>query len=607
MGRWATYVVLGLIATAVVLATAAFLLLDRFDLGPLAASRASAVLGRPVTVAGLHVTPGRWLTVELRGVRAENIPGGTRPEMAALHRLTAEVDTLSLLHGPANIRRLEIDGLSVLLERTADGTANWRRADTPPKQDAPGGRSWFPTLLSAHVDASEITFRTSHGTELRIGFDEAALRTDGPDAPVRLTATGSYRETPLSLEANLQSIAMLRDAAVPYGTDLLFQSAETTLRFQGTMTEPLAVDGAVGALTLHAPTITTILAVAGVQSGPKASLDLAGTLTRSDALWLLTGAAGKLDDSVLGTSTLRLTDGGRGHADDVQLDLEFDHLNLDRLVAAGSSGKATGTPFTVDRAPDPLLSVRLTARQLSYEKRDATDLTVSAAITPGLLKVDELTMTAFGARLQASGQAEAADKGGRLSALATVSGVDLQQLRRELGAGSVPMQGRLDAQVAAESIGETLEGAVRSAHVSAVVSMAGGSISRDAVEKASTDLRQLLRTPKGMTPVTCLLGIVDLRAGAGTVSPLRIRTASGTIAGQGRFDLYRDQIDVTIGSQAATTSDFALDIPFRISGSLSNPDVRPSGRKATLAPADVSKLLPALRQAARRNPCLSAR
>ncbi len=70
----------------------------------------------------------------------------------------------------------------------------------------------------------------------------------------------------------------------------------------------------------------------------------------------------------------------------------------------------------------------------------------------------------------------------------------------------MPVQGRLDAQVAAESIGQTLEGAVRSAHVSAVVSMAGGSISRDAVEKTSTDLRQLFRTPKGMTPVTCLLG-----------------------------------------------------------------------------------------------------
>ncbi len=91
LGRWVAYVAFGLIATTVVLATAIFVLLDRFDLGPLAASRASAALGPPVTVAGLHVMPGRRLTVELRGVQTENIPGGTRPEMAALQRLTAEV------------------------------------------------------------------------------------------------------------------------------------------------------------------------------------------------------------------------------------------------------------------------------------------------------------------------------------------------------------------------------------------------------------------------------------------------------------------------------------------------------------------------------------
>ena len=261
----------------------------------------------------------------------------------------------------------------MLLERTADGTPNWRRANTPPKQDTPEDRSWFPTLLDARIHASEITVRTSNGTDLRIGFHDANLRTAGPDAPVRLTATGSYRQTPVSLEADLQSIATLRNAAVPYGIDVMFQSGDTTLRFQGTMTKPLAVDGAVGALTLHAPMMTTILAIAGAQNNFKVSFDLAGTLTRSDTLWLLTGAAGKLDDSVLATFILRLTDGGRGHADDVQLELEFDRLNLDRLVAAGSSGKATGTPFTVDRAPDPLLSVRLSARQLSYEKRDARD------------------------------------------------------------------------------------------------------------------------------------------------------------------------------------------------------------------------------------------
>jgi len=605
--HWITYAGLGLAAVTIALAAAAYLLLDRFNFGPLAASRASAALGRPVTVEALHITPGRWLEIELRGARVENIPGGTRPAMAELPHLTAEVEALSLLHGPANIRHLELDGLSVLLEHAADGMPNWHRGTTPPKPDAPEDRGWLPTLLNAHVRASEVIVRTPKGTGIRIGFQDAVLQADSPDAPIKLTAKGAYRETPVSLEANLQSVTMLRDAAVPFGADLLFQSGDTTLRFQGTMTKPLDADGADGTLTLHAPTVATILAIAGIKADFKASLDLAGKLTRSDALWLLSGATGRLDDSVLSASTLRFVDGGRGRSDDVQLELAFDRLDLDPLLEGGGSGKGGGTSLTVDRTPDPLLAARVTALQLRYAGSEATDVRVAATVVPGQIKIGELAGAAFGARLQASGLLEAMDRGGKLSAEASVSGVDLQQLRRELRAGSVPMQGRLNAQLAAESTGETLEAAVRSAHVSAVVGMTEGGISRDVIEKASTDIRRLFRAPKGMTRVSCMLGIIDMRAGAGTVSPLRIRSAEGTIAGQGRFDLYRDRIDVTIGSQSATTSDFALDIPFRISGPIGNPDVRPSAGKVSYAVDDVSKLPPALRQAARRNPCLSAR
>jgi AsmA family protein len=606
LGRRIAYVVAALIAIAAVVVMAAFLVLDRFDFAPLAASRATAALGRRVTVAGLHVTPGRWLTIELRGVRVDNIPGGTRTAMAELVHLTAEVEAVSLLHRPVNIRRLEIDGLTVLLERVADGTPNWRYGKASPPPARAEDRSWFPMLQDVRVHASEITVRTSHGTELRTRLENAAIRTDGLDAPVQLTVTGAYRDTPVSLDADLHSIAVLRDAAIPYGTKLRLTSGATTLQFDGTMTRPLDADGANGTLTLHAPTLAPVLAMAGANGEIKASLDLAGTLTRSGDLWLVTGATGRVDDSVVAASTLRLTDGGRGQPDSVMLDLAFDRLNLDPLLPR-SSDKDAGTRFVVDRTPDPLLSARLTARQLSYRRGEATDGKLSVAINPAQIKVEELAMTVFGARLQASGQADSADKGGRFSVEAAVSGVDVQQLRRGIGAGAVPVLGRLDAQLTAESAGETLEAAVRSAHVGAVVGMTAGSISRDVIEKASTDIRQLFRAPKGMTPVSCLLGVIDMRAGLGTVSPLRIRTNKGTIAGQGRFDLYHGQIDVTIGSQSATTSDFALDIPVRISGDVSNPDVRPSRGNAVLAAADLSKLPPALQQAARRNPCIAAR
>jgi uncharacterized protein involved in outer membrane biogenesis len=602
--RWIAYGVLGLLAAILLLGAAGFLLLDRFDLGPFLAARASAAMGRPVSIAGLHVTPGRWLTIRMKGVKVANIPGGTRPEMTTLASLSAEVEAWSLLHGPANIRRLDIDGLSVVLEHGVNDVANWRRPGAPPRTPSEDDRRGFPMLHEVHIHGSEITDRTSGGHDLQIRLDDGVIRSADLNAPVRLDVTGAYHGVPVTLEADLQPIAVLRDTSVPYGTKIQMASGSTTLQFVGTMTLPLDIDGVDGKLTLRAPTLTPLLAAMGAESDFRASLELAGRLTRLDLLWALRDAAGKLDDSSFATSTLQLVDGGRGHSDKMETDLAFDSLNLTPLLADQGASRG-GTKMSVDRDPDPQLTAHLTARQLVYRGNNATGLTLSAAITPGRIDVAELSLTAFAARLRASGHAEAADKGDTLSANASVSGVDVQQLRRQLGARDLPVTGRLDAQLTAESTGGTLETVAQSAHVAAIISMRGGSISRDVVEKASADLRQLFREPKGMTAIACLLAVIDMRAGVGVVTPLRIRTAEGTIAGQGRFDLNRQTIDMTMGSQSATTSDLALDVPFRISGSFHDPAVRPAAGRPALVVADLNKLPGALSQGAQRNPCVS--
>lgn len=603
ISRWLAYAVLSAAATGLLMVIAGFFLLDRLELGPLAGRIASARFGRTVSITSLHVAPGRWLNLDLRGVRIANIPGGTRPDMVELQQLTAHVATLSLLFGPVDVRRLEIEGLSVLLERTADGTRNWRGGDAPVPANSGADRPQVPTVLDARIRRSEITIRTSSGARLLARVEDGTLHADGVDAPMRLTATGAYQDTPVALDATLQSLTALREAAIPYGVDLRFASGDTTLRFAGTMTKPLDVDGAQGTLTLHAPTLQAILAMAGATRPLAVSADFTATLARSGDQWVLTDLTGKLGDSTLTPSTLRLSEGGPGQPDDMTLALAFDRLNLDPLLASTGSG----SPFAVDHAPDPQLDVRLTAKQVSYAHYQATDATLAGVIVPDRIKLDTLALNTLGGRLQAAGQADSVETGGRVTAEASAAGLDVQRLLRELGAAGSPITGRLDAQAVVASTGESLEAARHAAHVSAVVWMPVGSISRDLVEKASVDIRRLFRTPGGMIPVSCLLAVIEMQAGTGTVSPVRIRTGRGTIAGQGRFDLNRRQIDLTLGSQSATTSDFALDIPFRIVGPFNDPDIRPSSGKATLATTDVNALPPALRQVAQRNPCLSAR
>ncbi len=611
MRRWAAYAALGLVAVLVAAGMAAYLLAGRLDLAPLVARRASAALGRPVAIASLHVTPGWWIKVDVGGFRLDNVAGGSRPAMVELGHLTAEVEAVSLLHGPAVVRGLTVEGLSVLLERTAERTANWTFGPRKPKAPEPADRSWFPTLLDARLRGCEVTYRTARGAEFRVRLDNVAVLAAGADRPVQLVMAGAYNGTQVSLTGALQPIAVLRNAAVPYGETLHMASGQTTLDFQGTMTEPFDVDGARGTLTLKAPTAGPILAIAGVASDFQASLDLAGTVERTGDLWRLTDAAGALKGNAITAGSLRLTEGGRGTPDDVAADIAFDRLDLNGLLG-GASGRAdTDVPLDIDRAPDTLIDARLAARQLIYGGVRAEDATLAATLTPGQVAVKELALTYLGARVTAAGRVEAADKGGRVSADVAVSDADIQRLRQALGFGPVPISGKLDAQVVATSSGATLNAATRAARVSAAVSMTGGSIAREVIEMASTDVRLLFRRSKGVSPVSCLLGVLDMRAGVGTVLPLRIRAADGTIAGNMQFDLYRRRFDLTIASQSASTGFFALDIPVRISGAFANPSVRPArwsavGRAMLAATDRVGLLPPGVQRFARGNPCLTA-
>ena len=166
---------------------------------------------------------------------------------------------------------------------------------------------------------------------------------------------------------------------------------------------------------------------------------------------------------------------------------------------------------------------------------------------------------------------------------------------------------------ARKRIGTLLDdSAWQTAQLSAVVAMDNGSISRRIIELASTDARAIFRKAAGMSPISCLVGVLDIRGGIGTLSPLRIRSADGTITGRGSFDIYRHQIDITVASEARTSSLFALNVPVRVNGSFASPTIRPAstlGRRScsALGRRRRKPTVPHLPPFARRSACLSAR
>ncbi|ONG58867.1 hypothetical protein BKE38_01280, partial [Pseudoroseomonas deserti] len=610
-------VLAGVALLAVLLLAGAVLALPRLELGGFAAARLQARLGRDVAIASLRVEPGRWMALRLEGLSVANLPGGSRPEMLRLAGATASLDVFSILSGPLRLRDLTLEGADLLLEHGPGDQANWRFGAGPRAAPHPEeSRRGFPTLLGLRLAGGSLAINTLEGKRIAIGLDQAALEAGDEAAPARLTAAGTYQGVPLALDAALGSFADLRDTRRPFPARLGFRSGETRLDFDGRFADPVAVDEATGKLTLAAPDPGALLAMLQKPSPWAMPLRLEGVLTRHDRQWELAEARGALGGSTLTEGRIRLREGGPRQPDQLALELGFDRLDLNALLAGRDAPPGhADLPLAVDPAPGTLLELTIGARQLVYAGLRAAEAKLRLSQSAGRIAVPELAIGWQGGSLRGEGAIEGRPAtedgaGGAVSGRIDATGLEVQVLGRTLGLGALPLQGRLDGHAAVTGQGATLNAAWHAAQASAVIAMRAGSIERAVIEAASTDLRGLLRRAPGMVPLRCLVAVIDLRGAEGQVAPLRIRTDQGTLYGQGRFDLSRRWMDVLVASESATTSSFALDVPIRLSGRFADPDIAPaqlssSGRAMIAAADEIAPLLAELQPFARRSPCLN--
>jgi uncharacterized protein involved in outer membrane biogenesis len=374
------------------------------------------------------------------------------------------------------------------------------------------------------------------------------------------------------------------------------------------MVDPLKVEGVKGAVRLEAPPGARIIAAAGLPGAAAFGQSAGATLDHAGNAWRLTQLKGALGrDAFEGTA--ELLEGARRQPEHVALDVAFRTLDLDLLATAASSGTtgAAGALPVIEEKPGTTIDAHIAAADTTYGKVRVSDLDLRGGVAPGRVAVTDATLGIAGAKASLSASAEPARPGTRVTASVSVSGADAARLTQMLDAADAGLSGRVDGRASLDMTGTTTTDALRTSHASAVIAMRDGEVARALMEKAAIDLRILLRKGGGAAQVTCLLGIADLRNGAGSLSPLRLRTSEGTLVGGGQIDLLKRSLDVTIRTDRATTGFFALDVPVRISGSFADPNIRPAlqpENRSPVTPIDLGRLPADLQQLARGNPCL---
>mgnify|MGYP004706881087 FL=1 len=634
MLRWFLVSILSLTVLLLALFGAGWIWIDHRDLAAFATPRLEKKLGRTVHIGALHVHPGTWLTIDADDVSVANIASGTRPQMMTLGHFAAQIRLTSLIWGPPEARNIVISKFSGLFERTPAHLPNWRfgphqnepraplTTEEQAKADTPPDLSSAPGLRNATILDSDVTYRSANGASYRTTLEKVTFASTSDSSPFTMTLTGAYNDTPVSISAEMEPISDLRKTPHrPYATTAHVTSGDMTSDFTGTLTDPMNFEGVEGHTTVATPTSDTLFSVAGI-TGDHAPVKLAlsGDFSHSGDDWHFTKAQGTIQTSTMESGDFTLIEGSHGKPDDVTAKTGFGRLDINGLMPILAPPGAKGTkkgPSTLHADlllitppdPDPLVHFELTARQLIYNALNFTNLRIQAAQTPNRIEVPLLRLDYIGASLSADGRIEADGKSSRVAADVVLTHGDIDRLRRVAGLAPVPVKGSLNFRITAGSKNvHTLNEAISRADMTAAVSMEKGEIAKEIVEAASMDLRLLFRHAKGVTPITCLLGVLQMHQGIGTVIPLRLRTGEGTIAAKANFDLNRRWLDLVFASRPFSTSFFALDVPVRVSGPFDAPTLSLAtwskvGRDMLADSNAVTNLPPALQGFAASNAC----
>ena len=603
----------GLAVLLLAVGVGGWFLLDRIDLAGIAGRRASVWLGREVRFAGLHVTPGTWITVEARDARLANIAGGSRPSMVRAGLARAEVQAWPLLHGALVLRGARIEELDALFERVAGTGPNWRFPPTTPEPPLPGQPvrlGDFPDLRDLVVSGT-VAVRDGSGAETTVGLDRMAFTSPGLDQPVTLAGPGTYNGLPVTVDGALGSIAQYRRTAEPFPMRFSLTSGRTVVRFDGAMGDPVNLDGAKGAFALEAPTPAVLGRLAGVDGLALPPVRLESGLEHAGPDWRWTGVKGTVGQSRVKDGTVHLVEGVRTEEnappppDRLSLDLALAELHIEELLGGGGGNPSLAVPTD----PGLLLQAHVKADQVTTRTLLLQQGEIAAAQEPGKITVSSVSFGSYGGRVSGAGTLEAKGAGGTLSAKLQASKVAVDVVAALLGRAPLPLSGAMEVHAEGSATGATLGAALRDSRASVVVTMAGGSVAKQVIELGSTDARTLFRSAEGSVPMRCLLLALDVRNGLGGVSPIRVRTAAGTVEGHGTVDLVRRRVDLTVESEGRTTGFFALDVPMHVTGPFSDLSFAPAdlsarGRAQAASGDLIARLLPGVQAAARGSSCL---
>jgi uncharacterized protein involved in outer membrane biogenesis len=587
--RHILYALVALVGLPFLLCGLALATVSTVGLRPCVERVASWSLDRAVEIGTIRVAWGRHVAIEAGDISVANASWAGASSMLRIGRLSAVVDALSLLRGVVRYDKLRIDDASLVLERAADGRANWKFGDAP---DGPGdarakgglalvpkNRRQFPTLRDFVLANGHIVYRHAGSRDIDIAIKHGAIASQGDDTPVRLLVVGSYDGTWTSVVGfEMATFDELRDATVPFnaGISLVTDSADLTLH--GAFEEPLDFDGS-GPLHIDIRSLGDFAKAFSVEQAPRLPLRGAGTFRHKGDSWQLSGLSGSIGNSAF-TGALTLEEGARGQSDRLRPDLDFTAVDVAALLEgrAGGGGMALGAPTKAGLTVEG----EVRARQAHWGKYRVSQVRLQAAVTNQTAQSLTASFGYAGGEGQATLDLSEGTGSGRITGKARLTGADLANRTLPLTVDPHELSGKIDLALSWQMQGATLAQALPAATGEVALSIRQGAIGRRLLDTASSDLGAIFHEKGRMVPVSCFHAVGDLQSGVLYIQNARLRAGETQLDAKGSIDLVHRHVGIVVYPHSSRT--LALDHPLAIRGPLADPSFGPSDGRAVSPP-----------------------
>lgn len=576
----------------------------------LIAEKVKEATGRTLVIDGdikLELSLSPSLAVD--GVKFENAPWGSRPQMATVDKFSAQVALLPLLTKTVEVNYVLLSGADILIERDAKGLANFEFESAAPKpttapkegaKSAPAAASDdlpIPVVRKVLIENAKLTYiDAASGQKHVLLLDKISLAGDGPGEPVDMSFAMTVDGQPISGGGQLGALGALTDPAKAWPLKLDVEAGGAKVAIGGSIQDAVGVSGLDLTLAVSGQSFATLSQLAGAPIPPigpySISTKVRGGLRTAIELADIAVKIGKSDIG----GHLKAKLGGKRPSVDVAfkstlIDLaDFQPADGKKSVAKGGDKAADksavenksandgrvlpNTPLPVDALKLADANIRLAAKRVLANGPAIENIDVAISLKGGNLHVSPLKAEIAKGTIDGQIRLDGYRATPALAVTMKALKIDLGKLLTDADVTDL-LEGAININVKLNGSGKSVRSLASGLDGQVKAVMGEGRVKTTALDAfiggpTQVVAKRITGDKTEYTVLNCVVSQTDIKKGIANISAAVIDTEYARIVGKGKVNLGTEELNVVVTPEPKSAT-LNLAVAVKVGGTLGDP------------------------------------